>query len=250
VTIRKKILLRVADDPFKLPANIRTSNLATWFYCAERCRHIIMKMVASDEANEYTETGTIFHKILEESMGRRFPWEIRVWEYLKKKEDKKLGLTRKIIVDDIEVTLSGHVDDIQVTRDFAVSVIENKTIDAQYNKKTGKPNLWFVERFKLPIAKFQSQIYSIILEPYIHDFGGCMNNVNAIQYWDRGTFRFVKDYQAIFNALETRSIIENSVRAFYNPEKIIPPKTWKCKKCPEKHKEVCQFWLQNHKSED
>lgn len=239
---------RVIDlPPSDFKKNVRASTLASWFYCAEKFTHIANGLTPEEEIDEkkadILDTGTAIHAVLEESMGRRFPYEEEFIDLLKTYQHETLGFTRTIRDVNILCTISGHQDDLQITPDFSVSVIENKTIEIPKWPADGSvPNMYFVEKFKIPIAKYQSQIYSWILEPIVQKEGGYMHGYNAIQYWDRPTAKFVKWYPVRYDAAAVQEQILQALKACSDPSLVIRPKVgWKCKSCPEAHKKVCQF---------
>jgi len=217
-----------------MPESIRTSVMAGWFWCAENYRHEALGLIPDEKIeSEAMDVGTIFHKVLEESMGRRFPWETEFFEELQEYQDPVLGFTRKVGTTEIYCNLTGHPDDLQITPDMIVSVIENKTV--------GNPSKYFIERYKLPVAKFQAQIYSFILEPITWEIGGLMNRYNAIQYWHRENFKFISWYASPYYSEQTKLDILRALEAIRDPSKIIKCQEWKCRFCSEAHRKVCQF---------
>jgi hypothetical protein len=213
--------------------------MAKWFWCAEQFRHAALGLIPEEEEpKEVCEVGTMLHKVLEESMGRRFPWEEEFMELLGKHNNAELGFTRKIEDTELYCDLTTHPDDLQIFPDFLVSVIENKTIEA---RDPVNPDKYFIERFKLPLAKFQSQIYSFVLEPIVQELAGVMNRYNAVQYWDRNTFRLVGWWRVEYYPHQTEENILRALHAIKDPKLVIKPQPWKCRCCFKEHKELCQF---------
>jgi hypothetical protein len=209
--------------------------MANWYYCAEQFRHKALGLIP-EETSDPCEVGTMMHKVLEESMGRRFPWEEEFMAKLAKYQDKELGFVRRILDTEIYCDLTGHPDDIQVTPAFCASIVENKS--------TANPEMWVIQKYKLPVAKFQSSIYSWILEPIYEQIGAVASRVNAVNYWDSGTFRLLGWFPVEYYPAQTEQDIYRAVKATGDPSLIIKPQEWKCKKCPKAHKELCQFCLE------
>lgn len=238
----KRFFLRAVENPASdFPKRVRGSTIAKWFWCAEQFRHSALGLLPEeepDEPKEVCEVGTMMHKVLEESMGRRFPWEEQFMEKLQTLQNPELGFTRNVSTTTIYCDLTTHPDDLQITPDFMVSVIENKTVEM---RDPNNPDTYFIERFKLPMAKFQSQVYSYVLEPIVNKLGAVMNRYNAVQYWDRNTFKLVKWYPVEYYPVQTRENILRALGAIKDPTLVIKPQAWKCRCCFKEHKELCQF---------
>jgi hypothetical protein len=206
--------------------------MAKWNWCAEQSRHLCLGLIP-EEIVDVAEIGTIGHKILEESLGKRFPWENEFFDELAKYQDKELGFVRDFEAAKIYVNLTGHQDDLQITIDRNVSVVEHKFVQ--------NPNLWFINRYKFCMAELQVQIYAWILEPIVIELGGQINRYHAVCFWDMNNFQLIKTFEVLYHPAQTLENITRCVKAYENTSLIIPPKEWKCKNCPTKHKELCIF---------
>lgn len=223
--------------PSLLPQRIRASTLAYTYWCDEQARLKILGLVPEEEENEAMFTGTAMHKVLEESCGRRFTWENDFMQKLEEEMDKNLGFVRKAAGVDIYADLSGHPDDLQILKDFTVSIVEYKT--------TANPNIDFIEHWKLPVSSFQVQIYCFILEPIIVKLGGHVHRVHAVSYYNSKTFDHIQDFDSIWRPQETERTIRRALGMIANPCEAIAPASWKCRYCSEENKKVCQFWQRN-----
>lgn len=224
--------LRSAAYPPSAYNKYRASCISKWNWCAEQSRHLALGMVP-EEVIDVAEIGTIGHQILEETMGRRFPWENQFFDELEKYQDSELGFVRGIETAKIYYNLTGHYDDLQITIDKCVSVVEHKFVK--------NPNLWYIQRYKLPTAQFQTQIYAWILEPIVEQLGGVMHRAHAVCYWNLNTFQHIHNFYVIYQPVQTQENILRCIKAYENTELIIPPKEWKCNYCSPVHKELCQF---------
>jgi len=230
-----KFFLRKVAYPQSQPPRIRGSGMGKWNWCAEQSRHLCLGLVPESEPTDATEGGTICHKVLEESMGRRFPWEDDFLRDLEKFQDPDLGFVRIIEGSKIYYNLTGHQDDLQITPDRTVSIVENKFVL--------NPNLSFIQRYKFCMAEFQTQIYAWIFDPIVQQLGGVMNRVHAVCFWNMNTFKHIHTFQVIYQPAQTEENILRCIKAFENPELILkfPPREWKCKYCSPEHKELCIF---------
>lgn len=231
----KRFLLRKPENPpTEMPKRIRASTMATWFYCAEQYRHKALGLIPEEEEpKEALEVGTMLHKVIEETMGRRFPWEEEFMEKLAKFQDLELGFIRRIGDTKVYSDLTGHPDDLQINPSFIVNIIENKT--------THNPAPWAIEKYKLPVAKFQASIYSWIFEPIFEKLGATCSGSNAAIFWNSKTFELIGWYHADYYPVQTEADIQRCYKAILDPSLIIPPKEWKCRYCPDNHKRICQF---------
>lgn len=227
------VLRNAAYPPSDPPKRLRASTIGRWFWCAEQVRHLLLGLIPEKEPTEAMETGTAFHKILEESMGRRFPWEERFMDELQKEQDPILGFKLKLYNSTIYHNITGHPDDIQITIDRIVSIVEHKT--------TKNPSQYMIERYKLPIAKFQCQVYALILEPIVQKLGGVMNRFHAVCYWSSKTFEHIGTYKVPYYPKQVRENVLRVIRSLRKRSEVIAPREWKCKYCSKEHKELCQF---------
>lgn len=152
---------------------------------------------------------------------------------LQKFQDPELGFVRNFKGTKVYCDLTGHPDDLQITPSFLVSVIENKS--------TANPELWAIERFKLPVAKFQAAIYSAILEPIFEKLGAICARNNAVIFWNSKTFERIGWFPVEYYPVQTQTDILRGINALHDPSLIIRPLEWKCKRCSKEHKKVCQF---------
>jgi hypothetical protein len=247
---KRYMLRRSSNPPSKLPERMRASNLAQWFWCAEQARLLTSELIVkNDEPKDAAEIGTMLHQVLDESMGKRFPHEEEFLKELVKFKDPEFGFLRKVQAAKLADTpmesviyadLTGHPDDFQITPDLVVYIVEHKTVK-------GIPSDWFIQRYKLATARFQTQIYSFILEPFVNRLGGIMGKVNAVIYWNQPkegeVLKYFNTYRVEYHAEETKEKILTAVRAFWNPEMIerFKPQEWKCDKCLPEFKSKCQY---------
>jgi hypothetical protein len=218
------------------PKHYRASCLGKWFWCAEQSRHLALGLIP-EEVVEPAEIGTMGHKVLEETIGRRFPWETQFFDELAKYQDSQLGFVRGIENSKVYCNLTGHQDDLQITPDRTVCVVENKFVQ---NTK-----FWYIQRWKLPMAQFQTQIYCWILDPIVKELGGIMNRSHAVCFWDLTTFQHLFDFKVDYLPAQTEENILRCIHAYEDPNLIIPAKPWKCTYCPEVHKRLCQYEAKN-----
>jgi len=174
-------------------------------------------------------------------MGRRFPWEEEFMKKLQELQDPVFGFSRKISGTCVYCNLIGHPDDLQVTLPpSTVSIVEHKTT------KTKSPSS--IGRYKRPMSTFQAQIYAFILEPIIRELEGSISRYHAVCYWHSQTFQpikyFIIEYYPKMAKHEIVQILTN-----LKENRIIAPKSWKCRFCSQEHKEVCQFWRERSKPE-
>jgi len=193
--------------------------------------------VIPEEIVEPAEIGTIGHKILEETIGKRFSWENTFFDELGKYQDPQFGLVRDVADTKIYCNLTGHTDDIQITIDRSVSVVENKFVM--------NTNLSYIQRWKLCMAAFQIQIYAWILDPIVKEMGGIMNRFHVVSYWNLNTFAHVHDFRVEYKPVQVEENILRCIRAYENPELIIRPTPWKCRYCSQPYRELCQFEAKN-----
>ena len=232
--IRK--VLREAAYPQSKPKRYRASCLGKWFWCAEQSRLLALGLIP-EEVVEPAEIGTMGHKVLEETIGRRFSWENAFFEELTKYQDPQLGFVRDIADSKIYCNLTGHMDDLQITMDRNVSVVENKFVM--------NTNLYYIKRWKLCMAAFQTQIYAWILDPIVKEMGGIMNRFHAVSYWNLNTFSHVHDFKVEYKPVQVKEDILRCISAYQNPPEIITPTAWKCKYCSKVYKDLCQFETKN-----
>ena len=228
--------LRSATFPQSEPKCYRASCLAKWYYCAEQSRLLALGLIP-EEIVEPAEIGTIGHKILEETMGKRFSWENQFFDELAKYQDKQLGFVKDIADTKIYCNLTGHFDDLQITIDRNVSVVENKFVM--------NTNLYHIQRWKLCMAKFQIQIYAWILDPIVKEMGGIINRFHVASFWDLNTFAHVHDFKVEYEPVQVEEDILRCIRAYEDPKLIIRPTSWKCKYCSEDYKKWCQYEAKN-----
>jgi len=242
---RRYTMRKSANPESEPPKSIRSSNLAQWFWCAEMARLYVMKMIPEDDGpKDAADEGTLIHKVLEDTMGRRFPWEEDFMKALEKYKDPLYGFARKVMSKGNETLiyadLTGHPDDFQITPDNVVAIVEHKTVGA-------KAGAWFIERYKLPMARFQSQLYSFILEPFVERLGGVMSRYNAVVYWrrpDEGKALVpFKSYPIEYRKELTKEAIATALAGFANPASMdkYKPQEWKCDHCFKDVKPHCQF---------
>ena len=232
--IRK--VLREAAYPQSKPNTYRASCLGKWFWCAESSRLLALGLIP-EEVVEPAEIGTIGHKILEETIGRRFPWENAFFDELSKYQDAQLGFVRDLANSKIYCNLTGHMDDLQITIDRNVSVVENKFVM--------NTNLSNIQRWKLCMAAFQTQIYAWILDPIVKEMGGVMNRFHVVSYWNLNTFAHVHDFRVEYKPVQVEEDILRCIKAYEDPKLIIPPTAWKCRYCSEEYKRWCQYEAKN-----
>jgi len=200
-------------------------------WCDETVRLRVLGLIPEDQkfrGNEATDVGTIMHQVLEESMGRRFPWEKAFMEQLKPFQDAELGFVRELDETKIYYNLTGHQDDIQITPARNVSLVEHKS--------TRNPNYWFINRFLFPMAQFQIQIYAWIMEPLIKQIGGLMNRVHSVIFWDSQTFEHRFTFNAIYHPTDVESRLARVIDVIEGRKPPIHPKAWKCKNCKPRFK--------------
>ena len=234
--LRKALRSATYPQSSSEPKRYRASCLAKWFWCAEQSRHLALGLIP-EEVIDVAEIGTIGHKILEESLGKRFPWENQFIDELAKYQDKDVGFMRDFEDAKIYCNLSAHFDDLQITKDLIVSVVEHKFVM--------NANLYNIQRWKLCMASFQSQIYSWILQPIVEELGGIMHRVNVACFWSLETFEHIHDFDVEYKPVQTQENILRCVKAYEDPRLIIAPTEWKCRYCSQLHKELCQFEAKN-----
>jgi len=234
--IRKTLRNAVYPRSSSEPKRYRASCLAKWFWCAEQSRLLALGVIP-EEIVEPAEIGTIGHKILEETIGKRFSWENAFFDELGKYQDSQFGLVRDVADTKIYCNLTGHTDDIQITIDRSVSVVENKFVM--------NTNLSYIQRWKLCMAAFQIQIYAWILDPIVKEMGGIMNRFHVVSYWNLNTFAHVHDFRVEYKPVQVEENILRCIRAYENPELIIRPTPWKCRYCSQPYRELCQFEAKN-----
>lgn len=242
--------LRKPDNnlPTFFPERLRGSTIGLSMWCDFDCLDKINSPQIPDELSEETDataTGTIEHKVLEESQGRRFPFETDLIDKLNAKMDPQLGFVRDFRGTKITV----HPDDLQVTPARRVSVIEYKTT-AVY---VAKDKTWeqaalelfdFVTRWKFPMARLQTQVYAWVLDPILADLGYTIDYKHCVIYYDSQTFRLlgyplIADYNPI--------IVESNLARIFDfiadPSKCIAPALFKCRRCAKVKREKCPHWL-------
>lgn len=229
--------------------NLRASILAYTYWCDFGALVKLQQPRKPDDESEETDAtaiGTAFHKVLEESQGRRFPYEAEFMEQIEKYRKRDVGWTREFKgVSDCKFVISGHPDDFQVLPSRRVAHVEYKTTKTQY-KADGTPKLEFIERFKLCMARFQVQIYTWIMEPIYAELGYYADAVHAVAYYDSGNFKHLKTYCVEYRSQNVEADLTRIVNIIKNPEFCIAPKKFKCKMCYPELKTKCPLWLQEH----
>jgi hypothetical protein len=249
--------LRQPENPIsQFPLRLRASALAQSMWCDYQCRiRILEGQEAHDEDSEETDataTGTIMHKVLEESQGRRFPHELELMEKLAPYNDTVLGFVRKFNQTQIYADVTAHPDDLQVLPSRRVAFVEYKTTKVQHRaNNTYEQDLAdahdFIERWKLPMSRLQAQVYAWVFEPILYDLGYFVDDKHAVMYYDSATFSpignpFIVDYNAAGTTQSIQRIID-----YLNDETLcITPHPFKCRFCQKTLRVKCPIWQKEH----
>lgn len=234
------------------PDRYRGSWFGWWWYCAERSRHYVHKMVPKKPITKQIRAGRELDEILRSTLGKRWPWENRFLDELQKLQDPYIGFTRELDYHGKTVTISGHPDDYQVSLDGAVSLLEEKTTEI--------PSLRMIERYLVPKAEQQDSVYCWIFDPLLSQIGYHVAKTHSVLYWKvdhkADTCELIDTYPFDYHPDMVEKMIIRCLDGWNDPAKIIPPKcrlyeqdveewrkkSWKCRSCPKIHKAVCQFW--------
>jgi len=199
------------------------------------------------------QVGTNIHDLIHK-LGRRWTWETKFLKELEKYRDEGYGLIRKVGNDQIYEDIEGHPDEFQVSISKWVSVVELKT--------TAIKNMKFYNRWKLPVAIFQTQVYCYILDPILQEMGYRLDKMHVVSVWytkyrkragkkELAEYGPLQDVPIFYYPKQTEEDIKRVLNAFRDPSLIIPPRSFprgfKCKQCPKIYKERCQFWNQKRK---
>jgi hypothetical protein len=226
---------------------VRTSSVGVSMDCDWDSRCKMSEFHTNDENNtdtDATSTGTAFHKVLEDSQGRRFPHELQFVDFLKTFEDPRYGYMREFHCSNGKTyVVCAHFDDLQVTMGDIVSDMEYKT--------TSETNFDFVKHWKFPIAKLQTCVYVWVIDSYLprindllearlQDLHYRMDTVHGTTYYNSSTFqvlgyplkvyydeqRVEKDLDRVFCMLEDWRL-------------CIFPHPFKCYRCARTRKATC-----------
>jgi hypothetical protein len=251
-------LRKPQNPPSQFPLRLRASSLAQSYWCDHQTRIRILEQNeanTTDDTSEETDAtakGTIMHKVLEESQGRRFPHELELMHKLESYNDEVLGFTRKIDDTTIYADITAHPDDIQVLPSRRVAFIEYKTTHVNHVKDNTpeQDNIAaydFISRWKAPMAKFQSCVYSWVFEPILYDLGYCLDDKNAIVYYNSDTFaQLGPSIIADYNQYATLSQIQRIMSYLQDETLCIDPHPFKCRFCMKIVRCKCSVWLKNN----
>jgi len=223
--------------------------MAWWYWCAEQAYWKAIGIRNKRIACKEKQVGTSIHDLIHKLAGQfRWKWEEEFLHKLDVYRKEGYGFVRQIGNDQIYEDLTGHPDEFQISVSKRVSVIELKT--------TAIKNMKFWNRYRLPMAQFQTQIYCYILEPILKEMGYSLDKIHAVSVW-RVKYRtrnrkrelvdwgHVQDIPVFYYPSQIEEEISMVLRAFKNRFHIIPPrrvgKCFKCKGCPKIYKERCQF---------
>lgn len=234
------------------PDRYRGSWFGWWWYCAERSRHYVHRLVPKRPPTKQAEAGKELDEILRRTLGKRWPWEDRFIDELEKLEDPYLGYVRRMKYHGRTVEITGHPDDFQIGLDDGVSLLEEKTTEIT--------NLRMIERYLVPKAEAQDKTYCWIFDPLLPKIGYHVAKTHAVLYWQvdhkAKKCSLINTYPFDYHADEVEKMIIRCLDGWNDPDKIIPPKSvlyeqdveewrkksWKCRSCLKAHKAVCQFW--------
>jgi hypothetical protein len=233
----------------------RISTLAHYFWCGEQA-YWQARGIEDGRAEQQKRVGTDIHEHISQQH-KRWTWEVEFLKQLDKYRHPEFGFIRKVGKENIFWDVSGHPDEFQVTIGKKVSLVELKT--TEMNKKSAD----FFMHYRLPMAMFQCQAYCFVLEPIIKELGYYLDTVHAVQVWhvqyrrEKGQKILVGhdclgDFPVFYYPSSTERELLAILEAFRDHSKVIPPRGapngFKCRQCPQKYKEKCQFCLKANKS--
>jgi hypothetical protein len=236
-----KVLMR------KEPQDVRTSAMASVYDCDFGAVFKMLDFHTNEENNTDTDAtaiGTAFHKVLEESQGRRFPHEQFFVEKLKQFEDPKRGLVRVFECSNGKrYNICAHPDDLQVGIDDVISNMEYKTCSIK--------DFAFIVRWKFPCAKFQSCIYTWVWSSFLpqinqmtdvreRDVHYRVNECHGVTYYDPDTFHELGYPLKVY--YDEQRVVKDMDRALClleNWELCIAPNPFKCQRCARDVKTKC-----------
>jgi len=220
---------------------IRASCLSGYWYCSEKAR--LQALGIESETSNEAKTGTLIHTKITTARNPS-PLEVELNEALKPfytlGEDGEPIISRtykntKIQADGTFITHGA--DEFQVSADRKVWIIEYKTKSSMY-----------VNPIDLSPARFQNKLYCWLFAPIFSLIpfnlaGGQI--VFLMRKGRNGNFEEIgQSERLLWNEeieLQLLTDIERILWSWDNPTKQIPPKLWKCLRCPSIYKSRCIF---------
>lgn len=223
---------------------IRASTLCSYWYCAEKAFLQATKTVES-EPNEATLIGTEIHdavavarpKTAEETELDTFLKQFMVDYYTGKGGTALSGCDSKVFMrawlnwegETVGYITTHGFDDFQVKPNKHVTLIEYKTT----NQKQ-------IDKYKLPMARFQVKLYMWILCPLLK-LGGYSWDSGKVIFLNRKGEYLYGDEITDFSEAEAEAEIKRVFDAFNDNRNMYAPARFKCYRCPKEFKDHCIF---------
>lgn len=231
-----KLLIR---EP-KVVKSIRASCVARYYWCAVQSYLIALglkvpkaaAMVEGHEIHEQIERArnlTIAEQLFLDKIAPFFKID---------PETKTKCIARKWAYTDVEGEFLTHgLDDFRIIPPNKFHLVEYKT-KASYH----------VEPVDLAPAVFQAKLYCWILKPYMDRLGYVIEHAEVVFIKRRTPRRphisAIGKMPLEINDATYREVEEDLTKILYqynNPHSLIPPKKWKCLRCPKVFKKECVY---------
>ena len=221
---------------------IRISCFAGYWYCSEKARQQALG-IQSTESSPEAATGTLIHNNILTAR-KPSPLELELQEALKPfyttGEDGEPIISRCYKNTKIQADgqfLTHGVDEWKVSTDRKAWLLEYKTKGSDY-----------VSPIDLAPARFQNKLACWLFAPIFSVIPFTLAGGQIIflkRVGRNGNFEPIGQTEQMFwneeTELQLLADIERILWSWDNPEKQIPPKRWKCLRCPPIYKSRCVF---------
>jgi len=216
---------------------IRASTLSSYWYCSEKARLQALG-VEETESNAVCNAGTATHNaILESRLPSPLESELAqlLAPFYKEGVISRTYKNTKINADGTFVTHGA--DEWQVAPDRKTWILEYKTKASVY-----------INPIDLSPARFQNKLYCWLYAPIFSLIPFTLAGGQIIflkRVGTKGDFEEIGQTERMFWNEDTEATlledIEHILWSWNNPDKQIPPKRWKCLRCPPIFKQKCFF---------
>jgi len=221
---------------------IRASTVASYWWCSEKARLTALG-VQEKVPSQAASTGTLIHdNILEARKPSQLEKEFAeaMKPFYTKGEDGEPIIERSYKNTKIKADgkfLTHGTDEWKITPDRKAWIIEYKTKASKYVNPVG-----------INPARFQNKLYCWLHAPIFNFIpfelaGGQIVFLKRVGR--KGDFEPIGQTEYIYWNEETQATflldLERILWYWNNPEKQIPPKSWKCLRCPQIYKDRCVF---------
>ena len=220
---------------------IRASCLAGYWYCSEKARQQALGI--QSETSSEAKTGTLIHQNITDARNPS-PLEMELAEALKPfyvvGNDGEPIISRAYKNTKIKADgefLTHGADEWKVTGDRKAWIIEYKTKTSDY-----------ISPVDLAPARFQNKLYCWLYSPIFSLIPFTLAGGQIIflkRVGRNGNFEPIGQTEQMFwneeTELQLLADIERILWSWDNPEKQIPPKRYKCLRCPPAYKSRCVF---------